>query len=141
VDGGFVRRLKVLTLAACLAVFGAARAAAPPRERIDLRVSRDPLRLILRDGLVGGLAGVAVGGGVLGIMSATGQGQRNWASVLATSAGIGLAVGVVWGVVESGSAPSAALALRPAKDGLSFGDQHTHDLSGTVMLPVFGHRF
>jgi hypothetical protein len=90
---------------------------------------------------VGGLAGVAVGGGVLGIMTATGQGQRDWASVFATTAGIGRAVGLVWGVVESGSRPSPALALRPAKDVLSFGDQHAHDLSGTVMLPVFGHRF
>lgn len=136
-----MRRLKVLTIAACLAVYAMARAENPPHERIDLRVSPDPMRLILRGGFVGGLAGVAVGGGVLGIMSATGQGQRDWASVLATTAGIGLAVGFVWGVVESGSRPSPALALRPPKDGLSFGDQHTHDLSGTVMLPVFGHRF
>jgi len=131
----------VLTAAACLALCAIARAGPPPSEKIDLRVPRDPLRLILRDGFVGGLAGVAVGGGVLGIMSVTGQGQRDWASVLAASAGVGLAVGLVWGVVESGSPPSPALALRPATDGLSFGEQHAHDLSGTVMLPVFGHRF
>jgi hypothetical protein len=125
-------------MAACLAICGAARAQAVAKERIDLHLTRDPLRLMIADGLVGGVAGVAVGGGLLGIKSAAGHGQRDWASMLATTAGIGIAAGVMWGAI---SGPSSAGTLRPAKDGMSFADQHTHDRRGLVTLPVFERGF
>jgi hypothetical protein len=141
-----VRILKVLTVAASFAVCGAERALASPpqiltKPMIELRARRDPLRLMLTDGLVGGLTGAAVGGGLMGLMSATGQGHRDWASVLATSAGLGLAAGLAWGIIDSGSTSSNARARPPVRDGLAFVDQHKQDLSGMVMLPVLGHRF
>ena len=131
----------MLVIATCLAICGAARAQAVARERIDLRVPRDPLRLMISDGLVGGVVGAAVGGGLLGIKSAAGHGQRDWASVLATSAGIGIAAGLMWGAMQSGSGPSSAGTPRPARDGMSFADQHTHDRRGLVTLPVFERGF
>jgi hypothetical protein len=91
--------------------------------------------------LMGGVAGAAVGGGLLSIMSATGHGQRDWASTLATSAGIGIAAGLLWGAMQSGSGPSSAETLRPTRDGMSFADQHTHDKRGLVMIPAFGRGF
>lgn len=136
-----MRRLRVLVIASCLAICGAARAQAVARERIDLSVHRDPLRLMIADGLVGGVVGVAVGGALLGIKSAAGHGQRDWASMLATSAGIGIAAGLMWGAMQSRSVPSSAGALRPARDGMSFADQHTHDRRSLVTLPVFGRGF
>jgi hypothetical protein len=136
-----LRRLRVLVIASCLAICGAARAQAVARERIDLSVHRDPLRLMIADGLVGGVVGVAVGGALLGIKSAAGHGQRDWASMLATSAGIGIAAGLMWGAMQSRSVPSSAGALRPARDGMSFADQHTHDRRSLVTLPVFGRGF
>jgi hypothetical protein len=136
-----LRRLRVLVIAACLAICGAAHAQAVARERIDLRVPRDPLRLMIADGLVGGAVGVAVGGGFLGIMSAAGRGQRDWASMLASSAGIGIVAGLMWGAMQSGSDRSSAGTLRPARDGMSFADQHTHDRRGLITLPVFGRAF
>jgi hypothetical protein len=136
-----LRTFRILMVAACLAVGGAALAPVMARETIDTRVPRDPLRHMIANGFVGGLTGVAVGGGVLGLMSAAGHGQHDWVSVLATSAGVGFAAGVLWGAIESKAGPPSPLALRPAKDGLSFADQHLDDRSGTVMLPFFGRRF
>jgi len=138
-----LRRLRVLAIAVSLAICGAAQAQAPDvaRERIDLRVPRDPLRVMITGGLVGGVAGVAVGGGLLGLTSAAGNGQRDWASMLATSAGIGIVAGLIWGAMQSRSGPSSAGTLRPARDGMSFADQHPHDRRGLVVLPVFGHGF
>jgi hypothetical protein len=132
--------LRILVVAACLALGGAARAPAMAQERIDTRVPRDPLRHLVANGFAGGLTGIAVGGGVLGLMSATGH-SHDWASVLATSAGVGFAAGVLWGAIELKAGRPSALFLRPAKDGSSFADQHPHDRSGTVMLPVFGRHF
>ena len=96
---------------------------------------------MIADGLLGGGVGVAVGGGLLGIKSAAGHGQRDWASVLATSAGIGIAAGLMWGAMQSRSGASSAGTPRPARDGMSFADQHTHDRRGLVTLPVFGRGF
>lgn len=122
----------------CLCICAAPRAQAVARPpEIDLRVPRRSLRLALSYGLMGGLAGAALGGGVVGFLSATGQAQPDWRSVLATSAGVGFALGALVGALRP-APPSALLALRPARDGLSFGDQHKGDLSGTVLLPLFG---
>lgn len=110
-------------------------------EKLELRVRRDPLRHVIGYGLVGGVAGTAVGAGFLGVMVGTGHGSLDWGSVLATGAGIGVAVGIFAGVMSAGGTPSPAVMPRPASDGLSFADQHRSDLSGTVMLPVFGNRF
>lgn len=136
------RALQVITAAVCVVLCGSSRAQVSTSQKIDLEVHRDPLRTMISYGLVGGLAGAAVGGGVLGVMGATGQVQRDWMSLLATSAGLGLALGVVWGAVDAGASSHSLLALRPPMtDGLSFADQHPLDLDHKFLLPVFGHGF
>ncbi len=138
----------MLVAAVCVAICGSSGAQVATSQqvitsqKIDLGVHRDPLRTMISYGLVGGLAGAAVGGGVLGVMGVAGQAQRDWMSLLATSAGIGLALGLVWGAADAGARSSNTLALRPpTTDGLSFADQHKLDLDHRFLLPVFGHGF
>ncbi|BDG09101.1 hypothetical protein AMPC_22140 [Anaeromyxobacter paludicola] len=130
----------VLALVACLVICRASRAQVTTSQRLDFRVRRDPLRHLLSYGLVGGLTGAAIGGGVLGLLGTAGPAQPDVLSVIATSAGIGFAVGMIWSIVES-EPHAPALALRPPRDGLSFSDLHPGERSGTVLLPIFGQRF
>jgi hypothetical protein len=59
---------------------------------------RSPGAVIATDALYGGLAGLAIGGGVALITS-----DRNWGRDLAIGAGIGLVAGGVYGAVDAAS--------------------------------------
>jgi hypothetical protein len=135
------RALAVLALAASVALAGKAHAQGAPPDALHLRP--DARQMVIADALVGGVAGAAAGGGVLGVMSVTGNPQRDWLPVLAASAGLGFVLGLTWGLVQSRSPPQLRLGPTPVRDGLSFADTHQGggDRRGTVMLPVFGHGF
>ncbi len=102
--------------------------------------------LVARDTLSGGLAGSAVAGGIIIYnMGIKERSDYDWGRTLAWGAGIGLAVGLVWGVVDVTTAvpygSTTPLAMR-ARDGQSLSlDLRTRDAPGTTLAPVAMGRF
>jgi hypothetical protein len=65
---------------------------------VEVRAHRSPGAVIATDALYGGLAGLAIGGGVALITN-----DGNWGRDLAIGAGIGLVAGGVFGAVDAAS--------------------------------------
>lgn len=77
---------------------------APPqsdafRDLVEVRSERNPFAVVARDALYGGLAGLAVGGGVALL-----NGGDNLGRDLVIGAGAGLIVGAIFGAVDAASA-------------------------------------
>ena len=69
------------------------------RELVEVQTTRNPAAVIARDALYGGLAGLAIGGGIALLNN-----DDNWQRDLAIGAGAGLLVGAVFGAVDAASA-------------------------------------
>ena len=75
---------------------------------IEVSGHRAPASVILTDAVYGGVAGLAIGGGVALITQ-----DGNWGRDLAVGAGIGLLVGGIFGAVDAASMAD----MRPMPDG------------------------
>jgi hypothetical protein len=69
------------------------------RDLVEVQTTRNPGAVILRDALYGGLAGLAIGGGIALLNNGD-----NWQRDLAIGAGAGLLVGAIFGAVDAASA-------------------------------------
>jgi hypothetical protein len=69
------------------------------RDLVEVHSERSPVAVIARDALYGGLAGLAIGGGVALL-----NGGDNVGRDLAIGAGAGLIVGAIFGAVDAASA-------------------------------------
>jgi len=69
------------------------------RDIVEVQSTRSPVAVIARDALYGGLAGLAIGGGVALL-----NGGDNVGRDLAIGAGAGLIVGAIFGAVDAASA-------------------------------------
>lgn len=72
---------------------------------IEVHTHRNPIGVIATDALYGGLAGLAIGGGVALL-----QNDGNWGRDLAIGAGAGLIIGGIFGAVDAASAADRAFA-------------------------------
>ena len=66
---------------------------------VEVQTTRTPGAVILRDARYGGLAGLAIGGGIALLNNGD-----NWQRDLAIGAGAGLLVGAIFGAVDAASA-------------------------------------
>jgi len=69
------------------------------RELVEVQATRNPAAVIARDALYGGIAGLAIGGGIALLNNGD-----NWQRDLMIGAGAGLLVGAVFGAVDAASA-------------------------------------
>jgi len=69
------------------------------RQVVEVQATRNPAAVIARDAIYGGLAGLAVGGGIALLHNGD-----NWQRDLMIGAGAGLLVGAVFGAVDAASA-------------------------------------
>ncbi len=69
------------------------------RQVVEVQATRNPAAVIARDALYGGLAGLAVGGGIALLNNGD-----NWQRDLMIGAGAGLLVGAIFGAVDAASA-------------------------------------
>ena len=69
------------------------------RDLVEVQATRNPAAVIARDALYGGLAGLAIGGGIALLNNGD-----NWQRDLAIGAGAGLLVGAIFGAVDAASA-------------------------------------
>jgi len=69
------------------------------RDIVEVQTTRNPGAVIVRDALYGGLAGLAIGGGIALLNNGD-----NWQRDLAIGAGAGLLVGAIFGAVDAASA-------------------------------------
>ena len=69
------------------------------RDIVEVQTTRNPGAVIVRDALYGGLAGLAIGGGIALLNNGD-----NWQRDLAIGAGAGLRVGPIFGAVDAASA-------------------------------------
>ena len=69
------------------------------RDLVEVQATRNPAAVIARDALYGGIAGLAVGGGIALLNSGD-----NWQRDLMIGAGAGLLVGAIFGAVDATSA-------------------------------------
>jgi hypothetical protein len=69
------------------------------RDLVEVQSTRNPVSVIARDALYGGIAGLAVGAGVALL-----NGGDNWGRDLAIGAGAGLIAGAIFGAVDAASA-------------------------------------
>ncbi len=122
--------LKGVAAAAALLAFASARA-----EDLTVHEHRSPVGAIAADTIYGGLAGAAVGGGIiLYQMEINNNHGYDWGRTLAISTGVGLAAGLVFGIVDVASSPTYDRV--PVTDGLSFQELHPRDQSGAVTMPL-----
>jgi hypothetical protein len=133
-----MRKVKALVAAVALAGFGAAYA---QDDAVVVRRS-NPAGTILRDTVTGGLLGSAVSGGIiLYNMGIQGRDNYDWGRTLAWGAGIGLAAGLIWGVVDVTTGPSYAMT-HPVRDGQSMSlDVRRTDQSNRTVFPLMVKRF
>jgi hypothetical protein len=73
---------------------------------VEVHARRSPGAVIATDALYGGLAGLAIGGGVALITS-----DSNWGRDLALGAGIGLVAGGIYGAVDAASYDRAPIGF------------------------------
>lgn len=128
-------------LLAALALLLVAVAARPQSLAVPRR--RSEIDLMLRDGITGGLMGSAVAGGLLaynlGVQGRTGV---EWGRTLAWGAGLGVAAGVVVGLLDAAISRKPAGPDRPVRDGLSRSlEARARDQSHTHLFPVVARRF
>ena len=69
------------------------------REVVEVHTTRNPAAVIARDALYGGIAGLAIGGGVALLNNGD-----NWGRDLAIGAGAGLLAGAIFGAVDAATA-------------------------------------
>ena len=79
-------------------------------EIVEVSGRRAPASVILTDAVYGGVAGLAIGGGVALISQ-----DSNWGRDLAVGAGIGLLVGGIFGAVDAASMAD----MRPMPSGFN----------------------
>ena len=77
-------------------------------EVVEVQTHRNPAAIIATDALYGGLAGLAIGGGVALLNN-----DGNWGRDLAVGAGAGLIIGGIFGAVDAAASADRA---RPAGD-------------------------
>jgi hypothetical protein len=136
-----MRIAKVLAAVVALVAFGTNALA---QDDLTVRRHGSPAGTVLRDTISGGLLGAAVGGAVIGYeMGVQNHSDYNWQRTLALGAGIGLGVGLIWGIVDATSgnyyATRAPLAVR---DGQSMTlDTRRVDQSGRAEIPLAMGRF
>jgi len=115
---------RTLLIAPFAALFLAGAASAAPLQTLTLREQpqpknqlaaevvevvghRAPAAIIAQDALYGGLAGLAIGGGVALISQ-----DGNWGRDLAVGAGVGLLIGGIFGAVDAASLADGRPAIR-----------------------------
>ena len=76
------------------------------RDLVEVQATRNPAAVIARDALYGGIAGLAVGGGIALLNSGD-----NWGRDLMIGAGAGLLVGAIFGAVDAASAADRYMAV------------------------------
>ena len=105
----------------------------------------NPAGIIARDTVTGGVVGAAVAGGIIGYqMGIQNRSNYDWGRTLAWGAGIGLAAGLVWGIVDAStsSASYSQRTLAMAHDGQSTSlDLKIRQARGTALFPVARGRF
>ena len=69
------------------------------REVVEVQTTRNPAAVIARDALYGGIAGLAIGGGIALLNNGD-----NWQRDLAIGAGAGLLAGAIFGAVDAATA-------------------------------------
>jgi hypothetical protein len=116
--------LRTLFIAPFAALFLASAANASPLQTLTLREQpqsknqlaaeivevsghRSPASVIAQDALYGGIAGLAIGGGVALIAQ-----DGNWGRDLLVGAGVGLLVGAAFGAVDAASMADGKPAIR-----------------------------
>jgi hypothetical protein len=133
-----MRSLKSVVVTASLLGFGVAQA----QETAEVRERRSTASVVAMDTLWGGVAGAAVSGGVIGYrMGVQNRSNYDWAPVLGTGIAIGVGAGLLWGILDATTGPTYSRVNGPASDGLSFGETHPFDMSGTFVAPIAGGRF
>jgi hypothetical protein len=89
---------------------------------IEVSGRRAPISVIAQDALYGGIAGLAIGGGVA-LLSNDG----NWGRDLAVGAGAGLVIGGIFGAVDAASMSDTARPVEGFRDiGWSTGVSPLH---------------
>jgi len=129
---------------AVIALLGVGITSARAQDDYTVHKKASPAGVVLRDTVTGGLVGSAVSGGIiLYEMGIQNKDDYDWGRTLAWGAGIGLGVGLVWGLVDATTAPSYAMVRDlHARDGLSTSlDVRSRDQSGKELFPLVMHRF
>ena len=78
---------------------------------IEVNTRRSAVSIIAQDALYGGLAGLAIGGGVALL-----QNDGNWGRDLAVGAGAGLLIGGIFGAVDAASNADRAYPMTVSRD-------------------------
>ena len=135
-----MRIAKVLAAVIALVGFGTSAFA---QDDLTVRRHGSPAGTVLRDTISGGLLGAAVGGAVIGYeMGVQNHSDYNWQRTLALGAGIGLGVGLIWGIVDATSGNYAMSTPLAVRDGQSMTlDVRRMDQSGRAEIPVYMGRF
>ncbi len=104
--------------------------------------TRGPVAEIASDMAWGGAAGGALSGLFIGYRLAVQRsGNEDWVPALVTGVGVGLASGLVLGVVDAFSAATPPALRWPVHDGMSLRELRPVDLSGQKTLPLWAGRF
>ena len=80
-------------------------------ELVEVNTRRNPASVIATDAIYGGIAGLAIGGGVALL-----NGGDNWGRDLAIGAGAGLLVGGVFGAIDAASNADRAYPIGESRD-------------------------
>ena len=81
------------------------------RQLIEVQTHRNPGAIIATDALYGGLAGLAIGGGVALLNN-----DGNWGRDLAVGAGAGLLIGGIFGAVDAAASADRAIPVGEVRD-------------------------
>ena len=81
------------------------------RQLIEVQTHRNPGAIIATDALYGGLAGLAIGGGVALLNN-----DGNWGRDLAVGAGAGLLIGGIFGAVDAAASADRAYPVGEQRD-------------------------
>lgn len=126
-----MRLMKTGLLLGTVAMLGtAAPALADETVRVDSDEPHSTLGIVAKDSLYGGLAGAAVGGGILLIQN---DGWNGRTFGLAT--GIGLLAGAGLGVLDAASQHRSYSAKSPASDRVSRPEDDARSMSETGLPP------
>jgi len=81
------------------------------KQLIEVQTHRNPGAIIATDALYGGLAGLAIGGGVALLNN-----DGNWGRDLAIGAGAGLLIGGIFGAVDAAASADRAIPVGEVRD-------------------------
>ncbi|TMA22795.1 MAG: hypothetical protein E6J88_13725 [Deltaproteobacteria bacterium] len=81
------------------------------KQLIEVQTHRNPGAIIATDALYGGLAGLAIGGGVALLNN-----DGNWGRDLAVGAGAGLLIGGIFGAVDAAASADRAIPVGEVRD-------------------------